>query len=242
MVNNLRKDHPLRGVRLRIRRFSICRSTYFRVIVRLFRKMLKFPRGQAINLHKIVMMIKKRVGRIRTSLKATSMCRRDTSSNNTSNIRRSYAYDDSSSFYSDAISDCLEFIKMNSSSQPRVKYAPLFLDVTYNVVAMEYEESGKSSYGEVAKTHAKYHDWKKKLRSQLQINKMEITQPISGSESSDAPIISVPKEQAEKLLSKEKAKDVDEATPSLVEVEAAQTLIIKPSEVVYIPTSTTYAL
>ncbi|KAM7259959.1 hypothetical protein ACFE04_008678 [Oxalis oulophora] len=121
MVNNMRKDQPLvRGVRLRIRRFSICRSTYFRVIVRFFHKMLKFPRGQAINLYKILMMtIKKRVGRIRTttSLKAaTTMCRHDTSSNNTVN-RRSYVYDDSSSFYSDAISDCLEFIKMNSASK-----------------------------------------------------------------------------------------------------------------------------
>ncbi|KAM7273889.1 hypothetical protein ACFE04_028553 [Oxalis oulophora] len=145
----------------------------------------------------------------------------------------------------------------NFINQPEVEEARQSLDAICIVVAIEYEEVGESPYSKGAKYYARYHACKKKndkrkarasnpdkwppsgslkLRSQHQINGVRITQPISGSESRDAPIISIPKQQVENRI-----KDVEKSTLLAVKVEGLTTSITKPIEAFIVSPSTIVA-
>jgi hypothetical protein len=129
-ISGRRIRRPSRGFRLRKRRFSVLRVRLF-YFIRFFCKW-KFPYEQALKL------LKK--GRTKRSIASSNnininenSCReilvldlegrRRSTSRSACNLG-SYISNGSNSFYSEAISDCLEFIKMSALSADANSVAP----------------------------------------------------------------------------------------------------------------------
>lgn len=106
-----RRRRPSRGFRLHKRRFSVLRVRFF-YFIRFFCKW-KFPYEQALKL-----LTKK--GRTKRSIASGNININENSSHQEILVlqgrRRSTSACNSNSFYSEAISDCLEFIKMSALS------------------------------------------------------------------------------------------------------------------------------
>jgi hypothetical protein len=129
-ISGRRIRRPSRGFRLQKRRFSVLRVRFF-YFIRFFCKW-KFPYEQALKL------LKK--GRTKRSIASSNnininenSCReilvldlegrRRSTSRSACNLG-SYISNGSNSFYSEAISDCLEFIKMSALSADANSVAP----------------------------------------------------------------------------------------------------------------------